>query len=503
MLLHPTSQPDILEVISDLSNDEVFTPPKVANAVLDLLPADVWADPELRWLDPGCKTGVFLREATRRLMVGLEPALPDEQERLNHILRNMMYGIAITDLTALISRRTLYCSKDASGEHSVVAMAQPAGNVWMQRIEHSYDAAGRCTECSASRILMERDGRENYAYAFIHASGRGTIEEEFEMRFDVIVGNPPYQMDNETGNRPMPLYNLFVQQAKALQPRYISMIIPSRWMAGGLGLADFRAEMLGDQRIRRLVDYPDSSELFPAVKVMGGACYFLWDRDRPGLCETTLVRNGQKLDPVERRLNEYDILVRDPRALPVLSKVRSHKELSIFDIMSSDKEFGLTSNFDDYSIDEVPSAVPLYAYQAGQRVIRWVDRAKVTKSTHLIDTRKVLIPAAGFESQILPTLVLSSLRRAPDPSICTQTYLFLPASSEEEADSMESYIRTRFFRFLVWLRKVSQHATRSTYLWVPQQTWDQEWTDEELYEKYEIDEEEQAYIAEIIREMPA
>lgn len=503
MLRQPMSQPDILEVISDLSNDEVFTPPRVVNAVLDLLPAEVWVDPELRWLDPGCKTGAFLREITRRLMVGLEAVIPDEQERLDHILRNMVFGIAITELTALMSRRTVYCSKDAKGEHSVVEMAQSVGNIWMKRVEHSYDANGRCAECSASLSLMERDNRENYAYAFIHASGQEAIEEEFEMRFDVIVGNPPYQMDNETGNRPMPLYNLFVEQAKTLQPRYISMIIPSRWMAGGLGLAEFRAEMLGDRRIRTLVDYPDSSELFPAVKVMGGACYFLWDRDHAGLCKTTLVHAGRKLEPVERRLDEYDILVRDTRALGVLSKVRDHKEPSIFDLLSSDKEFGLTSNFDDYSTAPFPGAVPLYAYQAGQRVVGWIDRAKVTKSTHLIDTWKVLIPAAGFESQIVPTLVLSSLRRAPDPSICTQTYLFLPASSEDEADSMESYVRTRFFRLLVWLRKVSQHATRSTYLWVPQQSWDREWTDEELYKKYEIDQEEQSYIAEIIREMPA
>lgn len=470
--------------------------------MLDLLPSEVWGDPDLRWLEPACKTGAFLREVTQRLMVGLEPVLPDEQERLDHVLRNMVFGVAITELTALMSRRTLYCSKDAGGEHSVVKMAQPGGNVWMQRVEHSYDADGRCTECSASRTLMERANRENHAYAFIHASGRAAIEEEFGMRFDVIVGNPPYQMDNETGSRPMPLYNLFVEQAKGLQPRYISMIIPSRWMAGGLGLGQFRAEMLGDRRIRKLVDYPDSSELFPAVKVMGGACYFLWNRDHPGLCETTLVRAGQKLDSVERALDDYDILVRDPRGLGVLRKVRHKKEPSLFDILSADKEFGLTSNFEDYSSESFPSAVPLYAYQSGQRLVGWIDRAKVTKSSHLIDTWKVLIPAAGFESQILPTLVLSSLRRAPNPSICTQTYLFLSALSEGVADSMESYVRTRFFRFLVWLRKVSQHATRSTYLWVPQQSWDREWTDEELYEKYEIDEEERTYIAEIIREMP-
>ncbi len=186
------------------------------------------------------------------------------------------------------------------------------------------------------------------------------------MKFDVIVGNPPYQMDNETGNRPMPLYDEFVRQAKALNPRYITMIIPSRWMASGLSLSDFRQEMLGDSHIRKLVDYPDSSEFFPAVKVMGGICYFLWDRDNPGTCSTTLVRGGEVVGPTARRLDEYDVLVRDPRALTILRKVQKQNG-SLFDIMSSDKEFGFTSNFSDFSDKAFRGSVPLYAYQGEGR----------------------------------------------------------------------------------------------------------------------------------------
>ena len=191
--------------------------------------------------------------------------------------------------------------------------------------------------------------------------------------------------------------------------------------------------------------------------------------------------------------------VRDSRALGILRKVRDQQEPSIFDVLSADKEFGLTSNFDDYREDRFPSAIPLYAYQGGQRLVGWIKRNKITKSSELIDTWKVLIPAAGFESQILPTLVLSSIRRAPNPSACTQTYLFLAASSEAEADNMESYVKTRFFRFLVWLRKVSQHATRATYTWVPQQTWDRPWTDEMLYKKYGITQNERTLIESLIR----
>ena len=272
-------------------------------------------------------------------------------------------------------------------------------------------------------------------------------------------------------------------------------------MAAGLGLGDFRAEMLADQRIRKLVDFPDSSDVFPGVKLMGGACYFLWDRDNPGLCETSLVRAGETLATANRRLDEFDVLVRDSRALAILRKVRDRQEPSIIEVLSADKEFGLTSNFDDYKDVAFPSAIPLYAYQGAQRIVGWIARNKITKSRGLIDTWKVLIPAAGFESQILPTLVLSSIRRAPRPSACTQTYLFLAASSEAEADNMESYVKTRFFRFLVWLRKPSQHATRATYSWVPQQGWDRPWTDDALYKKYAINKGEVQFIESIIRPM--
>jgi site-specific DNA-methyltransferase (adenine-specific) len=528
--------PDVLTCIANLSNDEVFTPPELANQMLDTLTeawaadhdgADLWADPSVRFLDPFTKSGVFVREITSRLTAGLADAIPDLEARVDHILTTQVYGIAITHLTSLLARRSLYCSKWANGPHSIArSFDDPDGNIWFERTEHTWAGGtdrvltadehgnpvertrdGRCTFCGASQRSLDRGaGFESHAYAFIHTDDiKARLAELFgdDMQFDVIVGNPPYQLASDGGTRDVPIYQHFVEQAKTLEPRYLTMVIPSRWMAAGLGLGDFRAAMLGDQRIRRLVDYPDSSELFPGVKLMGGACYFLWARDNPGWCETTLVRGGEEIDTDERRLDEFDILVRDSRALGILRKIQDRHEASLVDVLSADKEFGLTSNFDEYEEEPFPSAIPLYVYQRGQRLVGWISRGKIIKSSHLIDSWKVLIPAAGFESQILPTLVLSSIRRAPNPSACTQTYLFLAAASEAEADHIESYVRTRLFRFLVWLRKVSQHATRSTYTWVPQQTWDRFWTDAELYAKYGITEDEQAYVESIIRPMDA
>lgn len=504
--------PDVLTCIANLSNDEVFTPPEFANQMLDTLAeawaadhdgASIWADSSVKFLDPCTKSGVFLREITTRLTQGLADEIPDLEKRVDHILTRQVFGIGITQLTSLLARRSLYCSKHARGKHSIArSFTGDNGNIWFERTEHTW-VSGKCEFCGGSEETLDRgEDFESHAYAFIHTDDIAARTAELfgdDMQFDVVIGNPPYQLASDGGTRDIPIYQHFVEQAKKLHPRYLVMVIPSRWMAAGLGLGDFRAEMLRDQRIRRLVDYPDSSDLFPGVKLMGGACYFLWDRDNRGLCMTTLMRAGKELASAERRLDEFDILVRDSRALGILRKVRDKQEPSIVDVLSADKEFGLTSNFDDYKEVPFKSAIPLYAYQGGQRLVGWIAREKITKSRNLIDTWKVLIPAAGFESQILPTLVLSSIRRAPNPSACTQTYLFLSATSDAEADSMESYVKTRFFRFLVWLRKVSQHATRATYTWVPQQQWDRHWTDADLFSKYDISEDEQALITSIIR----
>lgn len=508
MLLSDMGQPDILEVIADLSNDEVFTPPRVANAVLDLLPEHVWSDPNLRWLDPGCKTGVFLREAAKRLMVGLADAFPDEQERLEHILLNMMYGIAVTNLTALMSRRTVYCSKDAAGQHSTVPMPTSAGHIWMERVKHTY-VDGRCSECGASEEMMEREHRENYAYAFIHEAGRTAMKEEHGMKFDVIVGNPPYQMDDEGGHRPVPIYHRFVEQAMAMQPRYIAMITPSRWMAGGLGLSQYRAALLQDKRLRKVVDFPVPSEVFPGVEVKGGVSYFLWDRDNAGLCSTTVQRGTEVVGPAERDLSQYDIFIRDSRALPILEKVLAKGVPDFPKLVSSVRPFGdaLRSNFTGYRPrgEKQSGDLKLYMNRSSSRVEEWVSADKVTNNKQYVSAWKILLPKAGSDGgQKLPDSVLGPAFIAGPGSVCTETYLAIgPFTSKKQAESALSFLRTRFVRFLISLRKIGQDTIQKHFTWVPLVTWNETWTDEKLYKKYKITKAEQAYIADMVKEMPA
>jgi site-specific DNA-methyltransferase (adenine-specific) len=464
-----------------------------------MLPSELWRDKNARFLDPFCKSGVFLREIAKRLDVGLEKQVRDRQNRLNHIFTNQLFAIGITELTALLARRSVYCSKTANGKYSVCdEFKDEQGNIRFKRMKHKWRKQ-RCIFCGASKEQYDRSKElETHAYELIHTK---KPEDIFKMKFDVIVGNPPYQLGSDGGTRDIPIYNKFVDQAKKLNPRFLSMIIPSRWMASGLGLSEFRRTMLEDRRIRRLVDYPVASEIFPGVEVKAGVCYFLWERDSEGDCAVTTVRGDDVVGPVDRDLREYDVFVRDSRALEILRKVQSKKEPSITEILSVDKEFGWTSNFDGFHETKRPGDLPLYYIRKMKRGVGYIARKSVSKSEQLIATWKVLVPEAFNGGDGVPHQIIGKSLIAPSPSVCTQSFLFFHVRSRKEAKSVHSYYTTRFFRFLVSLRKITQHATRTTYTWVPQQTWDCTWTDDELYKKYRLTKDDIAFIESRIRPM--
>jgi site-specific DNA-methyltransferase (adenine-specific) len=513
--------PDVLTCIANLSNDEVFTPPEFANRMLDTLAeawaadhngADLWADKSVRFLDPCTKSGVFLREITSRLTKGLAGEIPDLEKRVDHILTKQVFGIGITELTSLLARRSLYCSKFAKGPHSIAkGFASDEGNIWFKPMGHEW-VEGRCKFCGAGKAIFDRDdGLETHAYAFIHTDDiKARLSELFggDMQFDVIIGNPPYQMTGGGGGtNDSSIYHLFVQQAMRLEPRLLTMVIPSRWMAGGRGLGEFRAEFLGDQRVRTLVDYENAKDVFPTVGIGGGACYFLWNRDKPGLCECTFHRNGATIGPYPRALGEFDVFVRDKRAVDILHKVVKAGERPFEELVSGDTPFGLATNFSDYSRDAAPKGkqVRLYANVGTRRVRGAMDRETITKNTHLIDVWKLFLPVAGSGRERERSgvdLVLGPPIVGEPKSVCTQTYLVAgPLTSKAEAESVESYLRTRLARFLVSLRKPAQHVFRGMYRWVPVQAWDRTWTDADLYKKYKITKDEIAFIESMIRPM--
>lgn len=506
--------PDVLTCIANLSNDEVFTPPEFANRMLDTLAeawaashdgANLWADKSVRFLDPCAKSGVFLREITSRLTKWLADEIPDLEARVNHILTQQVFGIGITHLTSLLARRSVYCSKHANGPHSIAkTFTADHGNIWFERVEHMW-GKGKCLYCSANQATYDRgEGLETHAYAFIHTDDITTrLAELFggDMRFDVIIGNPPYQLGSDGGTRDVPIYQHFVEQAKKLEPHFLTMVIPSRWMASGLGLGEFRQAMLGDRRMRELVDYPAANDVFPGVEVKAGVCYFLWDAGHDGDCNVTTIRGEEVVGPMARNLGEYDVFVRDGRAMSILRKVQKRGEPSINSILARDKEFGWTSNFDGFHETERAGDLPFYYIRTMKRGVGYIGRNMVTKSTHLIDTWKVLVPKAYNGGDGIPHQILGKPLIAPSPSVCTQSFLFFYVGSEEEARSLQSYYTTRFFRFLVSLRKITQDATHSAYTWAPLQKWNCTWTDDALYEDYGITKQERAYIESQVRAM--
>jgi site-specific DNA-methyltransferase (adenine-specific) len=469
--------------------------------------ANIWADKSVTFLDPCTKSGVFLREITSRLTEGLKDAIPDLQKRVDHILTKQVFGIGITQITSLLARRSVYCSKYANGEHSIAeSFTDEAGNIWFERNEHTWEG-NKCKYCGAPKTILDRsEGVENYAYPFIHTDDIKTWMSEKlggDMQFDVVIGNPPYQLSSDGGTRDVPIYQKFVEQAKLLDPRSLSLVIPARWMASGLGLNEFREIMLNDRRITNLVDFPQARDVFPGVEIKGGVCYFLWQQDHNGKAEFVSVRNNVSSKPSMRDLSEFDVLVRDEIGVKILRKVLAAQGKSITEILSVDKEFGWTSNFEEFHSRPGRGDVPIHYGRHGKHLVAYVRDKQITKSRHLIDKWKVMISQAYGAGETIPHQILGKPFIAEAPSVCTQTYLFFSVADRDEAESLCSYIHTRFFRFLVSLRKITQHATRSTYLWVPTQSWSTKWTDERLLEKYGLTSDEAAHIESVIRPMDA
>lgn len=502
MLIGSSYNPDVLSCLANLSSDEVFTPPQLANQMLDMLPADLWSDPNAKFLDPGCKSGVFLREIAKRLDKGLEGQMPDRQKRLNHIFKNQLYGLAITELTALLSRRSVYCSKAANSKYSVCETFDKIdGNIQFGRVEHAWED-GRCRHCGVNEGSYERGGElESHAYAFIHTE---KPEEIFEMKFDVIIGNPPYQLsDGGHGVSAIPLFNQFVEQAKKLNPRFLSMIIPARWYAGGKGLDEFRSKMLADKRMKVLVDFESSKDCFAGVNIAGGICYFLWEKDYDGDCEVVNVYQS-KTERLMRPLNEFPVFIRTNKAVSIVKKVLS-KATDTWDKYNYPRNpFGFSTK-DRGKSKAFKGSVALLS----SRGFGYVARRDVTKNVGLIDKYKILIgrlvPSNG-ELDVNPAdgyRVITGTTFLKPGEIHTESYLLIGAfDTIEEAKNFESYIQLKFPRYLLRQAISSVNVTKDCFRFVPSEDFKQQWSDEKLYKKYGLSKEEISNIEEVIRLMP-
>ena len=493
--------PDVLNCIANLSNDEVFTPPELANKMLDLLPQELFRNPKTTFLDPFTKSGVFLREIVKRLDRGLANQIPDRQQRIDHILHHQVFGIACTELTSLLARRSVYCSKEANSEYSVSKFNTKEGNILYKNIHHTW-VNKKCKYCGASQDVYDRGSEaEQYAYQFIHTDN----PKEFfkNMKFDVIIGNPPYQMNVgvEKENYAIALYDKFVLQAKKLNPQYISIIIPARWYAGGRGVDEFRDEMLHDNRIATILDYPNSVDCFPGVDLSGGVCVFLWDLNKK--TNNVLVianKGGKEVSRMSRPLleNGLDTFVRHNNAITILRKVQTHKEKTFDSLVGPQTPFGFVSSFRDFKEQPFPLAVTYYTY--GHK--GYVAKSQINKNTQWVESHKVYISAAYGERGDFPYLFLGKPFYGEPNSCCSQTYLVIgPFENKAICENVMTYIATKFFRCMIMLKKNAQHNMSYVFGCVPLQDFSHPWTDEMLYKKYGLTEEEIAFIESMIRPM--
>lgn len=499
--------PDVLTCLANLSNDEVFTPPNIANQMLDTLPPKIWRNKNTTFLDPAAKSGVFLREIAKRLMEGLKDEIPDQQKRIDHIFTKQLYGIAITDMTALLTRRSLYCSKKANGKYSICeGFDSPDGNIMFGRVIHIWKD-GHCKYCGANSNEYDRDETmETHAYQFIHTD---TPEELFNMKFDVIVGNPPYQLSDGggMGSSAIPIYHRFVLQAKKLNPRYMTMIIPSRWFTGGRGLDEFRDEMLNDKRIKAIHDFINAGDCFPGVEIKGGVNYFLWARDEQGDCKIYTHEGNAIISESERPLLEEgaDTFIRYNEAISVLHKIRTLNEESFATLISANDPFGFDVRVENsykrihpkYKKEPFKNSVVFYYNGWRKDGLGFIGKDAITKNTAWVDKYKVFVPKAWGIGNISKDWIKPFIG---DPnSCCTETYLVIgPFDKKGTAENVISYTQTKFFHFVLALVKITQNTMKKAYSFIPIQDFSEIWSDEKLYKKYKLTKAEINFIEKMV-----
>ena len=505
---HLNYNPDVLSCLANLSNDEVFTPPQLANQMLDMLPQELFNSPDTKFLDPCTKSGVFLREIAKRLIEGLADTIPDLQSRIDHIMHHQLYGIAITRLTSLMSRRSLYCTKDASGKYSLSHFDDADGNIHFSEIQHSWQN-GKCRYCGASQEVYDRgDDLESHAYEFIHTDNPKKLYNN--MTFDVIIGNPPYQMNDGggAGSSAKPIYDKFIIQAKKLNPRYLTMIIPSRWMTGGKGLDSFREMMIQDRRIQVLHDYLDSSQCFTGVSIEGGVCYLLWNANYSGECEYYLHQSSGNILYTRKTLNEdgtSDIVIRDPNLIGILNKVLAQKELTFDSIVSPRNPFAIREDIKSLLSNVTTKRRILCRIDSKREILPIKDTYILARGDEYLGKYKLFISkadgAAGQIGNPIPARIIGKAEFGEKDMICSETFLTIgPFVDKNETLNVASYMQTKFFRILVGIRK-NKNMTQKTYSYVPLQDFSKPWTDEELYAKYGLTDEEIQFIESMIRPM--
>ena len=455
------------------TNTRVFTPQKIVKEMLDALPPEVW-NSKTTFLDPAVKSGVYLVEIYNRLMETPEliKDFPDEQDRAIHIYKNQLFGIAIDNFCCLMAQRNLY--GHIGGESNI-------------RFIDGY-----------INLVKNKDPR-----FYVDA-----VKKEFNnMKFDVVIGNPPYQEGKSDTNRgAKAIYNNFIEKSKQLCPKCMSFIIPAKWYSGGLGLDDFRRDMLSDYRISEIHDYPDTEDVFQDVYIMGGVCYFIWDSDKTSeICKITTHQHGN-INTMHRPLllDGTDTFIRSNMASVIIQKVISNSSIFMDKYVSPLTPFGLPSTEKGNIVKTSESQIGWWVTGNDTKggVMNYIESYEIQKNRDYIGKHKVFVTKANDNMLNFPYKVLNKPFYGEPDTACNGSFLVVgPFENKNVCENVISYMCTKFFRFCMQQRKYSQNTSQDTYKFVPLQDFSHPWTDEMLYKKYGLTDEEIDYIEKTIKPM--
>lgn len=439
-------------------------------------------NPESRVLEINSKSGLYPLYVTYsiyRSRLAAEQALYDselsQEQKLglwDLTVRDNVFVICKTQMAKSITKRTLVGFRNAK-----------------VNTRYFEDLINQITNKSQQFIEKVRNGKTYWK-----------VNNDEYMKFNAIVGNPPYQvMDGGSKASATPVYNYFVEIAKKFKPRYLSMIMPAKWYNGGRGLDEFRNNMLNDTHIRKLVDYADSNECFNGVDIAGGVCYLLWDCLNSGLCTVINIANG-RTTVQERNLSEYKTFIRHSEAVAIINKIYDLNEIKFLETkVSSQKPFGLRTYVKPSEQGDI-----ILRYSGGKGNF---NSAKVTAGQNWIDKWKVITSYltydhAGRADKDGMKRIISTLEILAPKEICTETYIVIDTfETEMEAQNLYNYMKTKFVRFLISQLTSTQHLSKANFGLVPLLDFTKSWTDEELYKKYDLSENEIAFIESMIKSM--
>ncbi len=449
--------------------------------------ADLFLNPNVRILEMNSKSGLYPLYLAYSLYAMKLPkaesqlSMEEAQNLWQETLDENIYILCKTKMAVSITRRTL------AGYN----------NNWTVHAVH------------LSKLLERMEDKSRLTRKLTNPATWGKAGER--MKFDAIVGNPPYQLTGGSGgSNDAPVYQEFASLAQNISPDYISLIIPSRWFSGGREnlLGEFRSAMLGNRHVREMHVFTDSQDIFPTVEIKGGLCYYLIDSKYDGDCHYTLTRDGNRTTAL-RNLGDFDVLIREPILAEIVKKVMRDTTETVESIISSDTPFGIPTNpkgskkspFKVFDSPGVGHDTKLYHIENTRRKIEYVEPASITKNADAISLEKVFIPKGYGAGESYPHQILGIPEYAGKNSVCSQSFLYAAFNSEAEAKNFITYLKTKFFRALVLSVKISQDAMSRTYRFVPLLDLTKAWTDEELYEKYQLSEEEIGFVESMIKPM--